>query len=97
MVAWSKERQINRFTLHNWVEEFRKEAKPARQGCEWMEVSVNTAADETKSDNVIPLKSIMPASTAPIRISIGDAQIEVTSSFEENALSAVIRAVKSQC
>ena len=96
MAAWSKERQINRFTLHNWVEEYRKEGNPARQGCEWMEVSVKTAVDETKSEKVIPLKPIAPAYT-PIRISIGDAQIEVTNAFDEIALAAVIKAVKSQC
>jgi len=96
MVAWSKERRINRFTLHNWVEEFRKESSLAPQGCEWMEVSVNTEADETITEKVIPLKPIMPA-TGPIRISIGIAQIEVTSAFDENALAAVIKAVKSQC
>ena len=96
MAAWSKERQINRFTLHNWVEEYRKEVNPALQGCEWMEVSVKTAVDETKTEKVIPLKPITQAYT-PIRISIGGAQIEVTNAFDEIALAAVIKAVKSQC
>jgi len=96
MVAWSKERRINRFTLHNWVEEYRKEPNPARQGCEWMEVSVNTEAAAAKTEKVIPLKPIIPATSA-IRITIGNAQIEVTSAFDETALAAVIKAVSWQC
>ena len=96
MAAWSKERQINRFTLHNWVEEFRQEKKPAGQSCEWMEVSVNAAVN-----NVIHIKeaTTKPAIEIyrPIRITIGNTQIEVTSAFDESALAAVIKAVKYQC
>jgi len=96
MAAWSKERQINRFTLHNWVEEFRQEKKPVSQSCEWMEVSVNAAIN-----NVIPIKetTVKPAneSYTPIHITIGNTQIEVTSAFDESALAAVIKAVNCQC
>ena len=96
MAAWSKERQINRFTLHNWVEEFRQEKKPAGQSCEWMEVSGNAAVN-----NVIHIKEATtnPAIEiyTPIRITIGNTQIEVTSAFDESALAAVIKAVKYQC
>ena len=35
MAAWSKERQINRYTLHNWVEEYRQETKLAQRSGEW--------------------------------------------------------------
>jgi len=97
LAAWSKERQINRFTLQNWVEEFRREAKPTAgtaQRREWLEVSVNTA-----KDNIVVLNEELPRSSTytPIRISIGNAQIEVISGFDETALSAVIKAVSYQC
>ena len=96
MTAWSAERQINRFTLHNWVKEFRRETKTGNQDCEWMEISINTP-----TDNITPIKEVTheleTPSYTPIRISIGNTQIEVTSAFDESALAAVIKAVKCQC
>ena len=93
MVAWSKERQINRFTLHNWVEEYRQETKPAGRSCEWLEFNVSTAALD-----IVPIEDTTVKSTAatytPIRISIGNIGIEVTTGFDETALAAVIKAVK---
>lgn len=96
MKAWSAERQINRFTLHNWVEEFRQETKSENQSCEWMEIKINTP-----TDNIIPIKEvtqepIRPTYT-PIRITIGNTQVEVTTGFDEAALAAVIKAVNYQC
>ena len=94
MAAWSKERQINKYTLHNWVEEYRQETKPAERNCEWMEISVNTALG-----NIVPIKEapVTPAAYTPILISIGSMRIEVTSGFDETALGAVIKAVNGQC
>jgi transposase-like protein len=40
--VWSEERQINKFTLHNWVEEFRRETKSGGQSCDWLEVHIST-------------------------------------------------------
>ena len=96
MVAWSKERQINRFTLHNWVEEYRREVKPETQKREWLEVSAKTLKDENKQPKEPGEKPPMSANT-PIRVTIGKAQIEITGAFDENALGAVIRTVCSQC
>ena len=101
MVAWSKERQINRFTLHNWVneyrhEEYQHEPKPALQSCEWLEVNVNAAADAIASSEETAMEQASALCT-PIRISIGDTQIEVTTSFDEKALASVIKVVKCQC
>ena len=93
MVAWSKERQINRFTLHNWVEEYRQETKLAERSCGWMEFNVNTAALD-----IVPIEDTAVKPTAatytPIRISIGNIGIEVTTGFDETALAAVIKAVR---
>ena len=96
MVEWSKERQINRFTLHNWVEEYRREAKPETQKREWLEVSAKALKDENKQPKEPGEKRPMSANT-PIRVTIGKAQIEITGAFDENALAAVIRTVSSQC
>ena len=96
MVAWSKERQINRFTLHNWVDEYRQETMASERSGEWLEVKVNAAADVInagKETAVQPVRAIY----TPIRISIGNTQIEVTTSFDEAALAAVIKAVTYQC
>jgi len=94
MTAWSKERQINRFTLHNWVKEYRQEEKPEAQCREWLELNVNAGAE------IMPqLKEAEETAGlhTPIRIIIGDAQIEVTTAFDERALVSVIKAVKYQC
>jgi len=96
MSAWSAERQINRFTLHNWVEEFRQETKSENQRCEWMEIKINTP-----TDNIIPIKEVteepITLTYTPIRITIGNTQVEVTTGFDEAALAAVIKAVNYQC
>ena len=96
MVAWSRERQINRFTLHNWIEEYRRETKTGNRNCEWMELNI-----AAKAEDIIAIKEVAQEQTAPaytpFRISIGNSQIEVTTSFDEAALSAVIKAVKCQC
>ena len=96
MVAWSKERQINRFTLHNWIEEYRRESKPAAQKCEWLEVNVNTTKDNIVTINEEALRPTTRTYT-PIRITIGNIQVEVTTGFDEAALAAVIKAVNYQC
>ena len=95
MVAWSKERQINKYTLHNWVEEYRQ-TKPAEQSSEWMELSVNTAIG---NNSIVTIKEagVSPATYTPILISIGNTRIEVTAGFDETALIAVIKAVNGQC
>jgi transposase-like protein len=93
MVAWSKERRINRYTLHNWVDEYRQETKATEHSCGWLEVSVNATrapVDEKKEVTVEQLSALY----SPIRIAIGNTQIEVTTSFDEKALAAVIKAVK---
>ena len=96
MVAWSKERQINRYTLHNWVDEYRQETKPDEQSNEWLELRVNATADANEGGNEAVSKPVIGLFT-PIQISIGNIQIEVTTAFDENALAAVIKAVKCQC
>jgi len=96
VAAWSRERQMNRFTLHNWIEEYRRETKAGNRSCEWIEFNINADADE-----IIPVKETTQeqttASYRPIRISIGKVQIEVTTAFDESALSAVIKAVECHC
>ena len=94
MSAWSKERQINRFTLHNWVKEYRRETiNPAERNGEWVEFNVNASALD-----IVPIKDAAAKPTTgpytPIRISIGNTWIEVTTGFDETALAAVIKAVK---
>ena len=93
MVAWSKEQQMNRFTLHNWVEEYRQETRAAERNGEWVEFNVNAATLD-----IVPIKDAAMKPTAapytPIRISIGNTWIEVTTGFDETALAAVIKAVK---
>jgi len=96
MAAWSKERQINRYTLHNWVEEFRRETKQPAHSCEWMEIKVDTGVLEDAEKKETAVKTTT-ATYMPIRISIGNTQIEVTSGFDESALAAVIRTVRYQC
>ena len=96
MVAWSKERRINRFTLHNWVEEYRREAKLNTPSREWLEVSVNAPKDENTQQKEADINPAT-ATYTPIRVSIGRAQIEIAGAFDENALAAVIKAVSSQC
>ena len=96
MIAWSKEQQINRFTLQNWVDEYRQESKPAVQSSKWLELRVNGTTDAIDEGNETVSKPDNGYFT-PIRISIGNTQIEVTTSFDETALAAVIKAVKCQC
>jgi len=96
MSVWSQERQINRYTLSNWVGEFRREKKPVAQNCGWLEVSVNAGADKISTEKKDAYKTAATAYT-PIRISIGNTQIEVTTAFDESALAAVIKAVSCQC
>ena len=91
MVAWSKERQINRFTLHNWVKEYRQETEPAER--EWVEFNVNATALDVVSTGAAVVEQ-KAATYTPIRISIGNIEIEVTTGFDETALAAVIKAVK---
>ena len=67
MVAWSKERQINRFTLHNWVKEYRQETKPAEG--EWVEFNVKATALDVVSTSVAVVEQ-KAATYTPIRISI---------------------------
>jgi len=96
MVAWSKERQMNRFTLHNWVDEYRHEAKPDAGGRDWLEVRASTTAEVIAvAAKGIAMKPESELYT-PIRITIANTQIEVTSAFDENALAAVIKAVTCQ-
>jgi len=96
MVVWSKERQINRFTLHNWVDEYRQETRASEQSGEWLEVRVNAAADVINEGKETAVQQASTICT-PICISIGNMRIEVTTSFDEKALAAVIKAVKCQC
>jgi transposase-like protein len=96
MAAWSKEREINRFTLHNWVNEYRQELVAAVQSGGWLEVSVETTKERTDAEKAAVTKPETEICT-PIRITIGNTQVEVTTSFDEKALAAVIKAVKSQC
>jgi len=96
MAAWSREQQINRFTLHNWVKELRRETKPTAQGCEWLEIKVAASGNEINPDKETAMKPITTPYT-PIRITIGNTKIEVTTAFDENALAAVIKAVNCQC
>jgi len=96
MAAWSKERQMSRFTLHNWIEEYRRNTKAGKRSGEWMELTINTEADSILSIKDEAQERATPTYT-PIRVSIGKVQIEVTTAFDENALAAVIKAVKCQC
>jgi transposase-like protein len=96
MTAWSEEHQINRFTLHNWVKEYRRHTETRTESCKWVEIDLTTRTADVKAEKeitLIPEKALY----TPIRISIGDTNIEVTSGFDETALSAVIKAVTFKC
>lgn len=89
--AWSQEKQINRYTLTNWLEEYKRETKNNSKNHDWLEVPV---ADELMDLSVKPVQ--INYQTQPIRIKIGEVEIEVAAGFDEATLTAVLKAVRRQ-
>jgi transposase-like protein len=94
MAAYSRENELNHYTLHNWIEKYKRETPTENQNREWMEIQIPTKIEGTTFESQKPGIKVQ---NTPIRITLGAAVIEVAAGFDEMALTAILRAVKCQC